>query len=240
MSWSYAGLARHLGPEQPIYGLQTRALSLPGYRAAGVPELAEEYLAEIRRVQPHGPYRLLGWSFGGVVAHAMATALQQTGEEVELLAMMDAYPVSVEEAARPRTERETMLMLLGDDDGETGELPDGLLDRYDPAAVVEVLRRRDPVLAGFTSGEVHALVRAAVNHADIMAAYRPGVVAGDLLFFSAGRAGVADGPSPKLWEEHFSGVIEWHDVATTHLRMTEREPLAEIGEKLAARLAELA
>ncbi|WP_158632479.1 non-ribosomal peptide synthetase [Verrucosispora sp. FIM060022] len=240
MSWSYAGLARHLGPEQPIYGLQTRALSLPGYRAAGVPELAEEYLAEIRRVQPHGPYRLLGWSFGGVVAHAMATALQQTGEEVELLAMMDAYPVSVEEAARPRTERETMLMLLGDDDGETGELPDGLLDRYDPAAVVEVLRRRDPVLAGFTPGEVHALVRAAVNHADIMAAYRPGVVAGDLLFFSAGRAGVADGPAPKLWEEHFSGVIEWHDVATTHLRMTEREPLAEIGEKLAARLAELA
>ena len=240
MSWSYAGLARHLGPEQPIYGVQTPALTVPGYRAAGVPELAAEYLAEIRRVQPHGPYRLLGWSFGGVVAHAMATVLQEAGEQVELLAMMDAYPVSVEEAAQPRTEHETMLMLLGDDDGGSGDLPDAFFDRYDPAAVVEVLRRRDPVLAGFTPGEVHALLRAAVNHYDIMAAYRPGVVTGDLLFFSASRTGVADGPSPKLWEEHFSGSIEWHDIATTHLRMTEREPLAEIGAKLAAKLAEMA
>ena len=236
MSWSYAGLAAHLGPDQPIYGLQTRALTVPGYRAASVPGLAAEYLDEIRRVQPHGPYRLLGWSFGGVVAHAMATALHQAGEQVELLAMMDAYPVSAEDAARPASERETMLMLVGDD----GDLPDGFLDRYDPVAVADVLRRRDPVLAGFTRDEVHALVLAAVNHAEIMAAYRPEIFAGDLLFFSAGRAGVDGGPQPKLWAEYLRGVIECHDIDIAHLRMTERKPLAEIGAALAAKLAETA
>ncbi|MBQ1076207.1 amino acid adenylation domain-containing protein [Micromonospora sp. C31] len=245
MSWSYAGLTQHLGPDQPVYGLQTRALSTPGYRAGGVGELAEDYLAEIRRVQPHGPYRLLGWSFGGVVAHAMATRLQAAGEEVELLALMDAYPVA-EQATRPRDDREVMRMLVGDD---TDDLPDGFLDRYDPHAVVEVLRRRDPVLAGFTGAEVHALVLAAVNHAEIMASYRPEVFTGDLLFFSADRAGDgtgagragdgtgADRLTPARWLPHLDGHLECHDIDTTHLRMTESEPLAEIGGILAGKLS---
>ncbi|MEH1098517.1 amino acid adenylation domain-containing protein [Micromonospora sp. CPCC 205561] len=233
MSWSYAGLARHLGPDQPIYGLQTRALTVPGYQAASLPELAAEYLDEIRRVQPHGPYRLLGWSFGGVVAHAMAVAAEQAGEEVELLAMMDAYPVSAEEATRPRSERETMLMLIGD---EPGDLPDELLDRYDPEVAVEVLRRRDPALASFTREEVRALVLAAVNHADIMAAHRPVVFSGDLLFFSADRAGTDEDLSATLWGEHLRGTIECHPTGATHHRMTEQEPLAKIGAILAARL----
>ncbi|GGM09006.1 hypothetical protein GCM10012279_28860 [Micromonospora yangpuensis] len=240
MSWSYAGLTQHLGADQPVYGLQTRALSTPGYRAASVPELAEEYLAEIRRVQPHGPYRLLGWSFGGVVAHAMAVALQRAGERVELLAMMDAYPVAEVDAAA-RSDRDVMRMLLDDGSGDPdgGDLPDGLFDRYDPQVVVEVLRRRDPVLAGFTEAEVHALVLAAVNHAEIMAAYRPEVFTGDLLFFAAGRTDATDGPTPKLWAEHVDGVLDCHDLDTTHLRMTEMAPLAEIGGVLAGKLAEL-
>ncbi|MFV2115684.1 thioesterase domain-containing protein, partial [Micromonospora sp. LOL_025] len=235
MSWSYAGLARHLGADQPIYGLQTRALTVPGYRAASLPELAAEYLEEIRRVQPHGPYRLLGWSFGGVVAHAVATAAQQAGEQVELLAMMDAYPVRAEEAARPRSDRDTMLMLMGEDD-QPGDVPDEILDRYDPAVAVEVLRQRDPVLASFTHEEVHALVLAAVNHADIMAAHRPGVFSGDLLFFSADRVEADEDLSAKRWEEHLDGTIECHPVAATHHRMTEQAPLAEIGQILAAKL----
>jgi amino acid adenylation domain-containing protein len=236
MSWSYAGLAAHLGPDQPLYGLQTRALSSPGYRAASVEEMAGDYLTEIRRVQPHGPYRLLGWSFGGVVAHAMATRLQRDGEEVELLAMMDAYPVPPEEAARPRDDREIMAMLVGDDHGRADDLPEGFLDRYDPDAAVEVLRRRDPVLAGFSPDEVRALVLAAVNHSEIMAAYRPGVFAGDLLFFSAGRDRSDGVHSPKQWEEHIDGALECHDIDITHLRMTEKEPLAVIGGVLATKL----
>ncbi|WIN00199.1 amino acid adenylation domain-containing protein [Actinoplanes oblitus] len=235
MSWSYAGLARHLSPDQPIYGLQTRALTVPGYQAASVPELAEEYLAEIRRVQPHGPYRLLGWSFGGVLAHAMATALQRAGERVELLAMLDAYPVSAQDAAREPEPGETMRMLLGDDDSD---LPAGLLDRYDPDAAAEVLRRRDPVLAGFTHDEVLALVGAAVNHAAIMAAYRPGVFTGDLLFFAADRSVAGGVLSPESWRPYLSGVLERHDIDATHLGMTEPKPLADIGARLAGKLSE--
>ncbi|CJB48339.1 polyketide synthase [Streptococcus pneumoniae] len=52
--------------------------------------MAADYLKHVREVQPHGPYRLLGWSLGGNVVHAMAAQLQNEGEEVELLVMLDS------------------------------------------------------------------------------------------------------------------------------------------------------
>jgi thioesterase domain-containing protein len=59
---------------------------------SAIEEMALDYLSRIREIQPSGPYRLLGWSFGGLVAHAMATRLQDQGEEVDLLVLLDAYP----------------------------------------------------------------------------------------------------------------------------------------------------
>ena len=56
--------------------------------------MADDYLAEIRNVQPHGPYHLLGWSMGGLVAHAASPpASKRCGEEVALLALLDSYPL---------------------------------------------------------------------------------------------------------------------------------------------------
>ena len=53
-----------------------------------------DYLSLIREIQPVGPYNLLGWSFGGLVAHAIATQLQSDGQEVALLALLDSYPIA--------------------------------------------------------------------------------------------------------------------------------------------------
>jgi thioesterase domain-containing protein len=58
--------------------------------------MAERYIQEIRRVQPEGPYRIGGYSFGGVVAYEMAQMLEAQGEQVALLALFDAYPGKVE------------------------------------------------------------------------------------------------------------------------------------------------
>ena len=52
--------------------------------------MASDYLEQIRRIQPNGPYHLLGWSFGGYVAHSMAAQLEQQGEKVALLALLDS------------------------------------------------------------------------------------------------------------------------------------------------------
>ncbi|MFV2019305.1 condensation domain-containing protein [Micromonospora sp. LOL_023] len=237
-SWPYAGLTGHLHPDQPVYGLQTRAATEPGYRATSVAEMAADYLGQVRRVQPEGPYRLLGWSFGGVVAHEMATRLRAEGAEVELLALLDSYPVLPSEPQGPLTEPEILEMLFGPDTG-LPDLPDGFFDRYDRDAVVRMLRRREPVLAGLTDGEVGALVDASVNHAEIMRAHRPDVFRGDALFFTATADKGPRSPTVERWQPYVDGEVTRHAIDVHHLRMTEPEPLAEIGATISATLAAL-
>jgi amino acid adenylation domain-containing protein len=87
---TYRALAYALEDEQPIYGLQSpQAIgeALPFY---SVEEMAAHYLAEVRRLQPTGPYHLCGMSYGGIVAFEMARQLQAVGEKTGLLAIFDA------------------------------------------------------------------------------------------------------------------------------------------------------
>jgi amino acid adenylation domain-containing protein len=88
----FRALAQGLRPDQPFYGLQ--AIESEG-APARVEDLAGRYITEIRSVQPHGPYCLGGYSFGGVVAFEIARQLQDEGEEVALLALLDAGAPSV-------------------------------------------------------------------------------------------------------------------------------------------------
>jgi thioesterase domain-containing protein len=88
----FGGLARHLGPRQPFYGLQSRGLDGKHACDVTVEEMAANYIAEIRSLQAEGPYRLGGYSFGGAVAYEMARQLTVAGQEVDFLALLDAYP----------------------------------------------------------------------------------------------------------------------------------------------------
>jgi amino acid adenylation domain-containing protein/non-ribosomal peptide synthase protein (TIGR01720 family)/FkbM family methyltransferase len=98
----YYRLARELGADQPLYGLQARPMDgMAGQSAAPqitIEELAAEYLNAVRSCQPVGPYFLAGHSFGGVVAFEMARQLTASGEDVALLAVLD-QPVSASDEA---------------------------------------------------------------------------------------------------------------------------------------------
>ena len=87
----YAALARHLGPDQPVYGLQSWGLSGRHTPHASIEEMAIHYLAEISALQPQGPYFLGGLSFGGLVAFEMAQQLHAQGRPVGLVALLDTY-----------------------------------------------------------------------------------------------------------------------------------------------------
>ena len=80
LSWSYSGLMRHLPAERPIYGLQARGITEP-HGSAHTRGNGRGLSTFIRKVQPTGPYHLLGWSFGGLVAHAMATRIFSGGRD---------------------------------------------------------------------------------------------------------------------------------------------------------------
>jgi len=86
----YRALARRLGEGRPFYALQAPALAGEAPTHLGIEEMAERYVAEVRRVQASGPYYLLGLSFGGNIALEMAQRLMRDGEHVALLGMLDS------------------------------------------------------------------------------------------------------------------------------------------------------
>jgi amino acid adenylation domain-containing protein len=95
----FRDLARHLEPDQPFYALQPQGLDGKRPCLTRVPEMAERYIREIKRIQPQGPYRIGGYSFGGLVAYEMAQRLHAINEEVSLLALFDTYPGKMESRA---------------------------------------------------------------------------------------------------------------------------------------------
>jgi thioesterase domain-containing protein len=78
--------------EQCIYGLQAKGNDGVEPPFERIEELARYYLDAIKRVQPHGPYFLVGFSLGGLVALEMARQISSSGEIVALLAMLESYP----------------------------------------------------------------------------------------------------------------------------------------------------
>ncbi len=88
----YRGLAQHLGPEQPVYALQSTATHGVNIPPQSIEQMATQYLAEIRKVQPHGPYHLMGYCFSNSICMEMAHMLDQMGEKVSLLAIIDSAP----------------------------------------------------------------------------------------------------------------------------------------------------
>ena len=82
-------LAMSLSGERMVYGLQARGLIGDEPPHETIPDAAREYLAEVRQVQPEGPYLLAGYSGGGITAYEMAQQLRNAGEEVAVLAMLD-------------------------------------------------------------------------------------------------------------------------------------------------------
>ncbi|MFW9259422.1 amino acid adenylation domain-containing protein [Nostoc sp. CALU 546] len=86
---NYFNLSRRLGEEYPFYGLE-HTLGQEEPEIISVEETATRYLKEIRQVQPHGPYLLGGFCYGGVVAFEIAQQLQRQGQTVGLLVVIDA------------------------------------------------------------------------------------------------------------------------------------------------------
>jgi amino acid adenylation domain-containing protein len=85
----YREFIEHLEIDRRVYGLQSRGLDGKCKPCISIPEMAANYIQEIQSVQPYGPYLLLGFSLGGLIAFEIARQLQAQGQEIELLALVD-------------------------------------------------------------------------------------------------------------------------------------------------------
>jgi amino acid adenylation domain-containing protein len=91
--WGYTNLARHLDPDQPVYGFEASETRLEN-PPESVEMLARRYVRELRQKQPTGPYRLGGYCFGGNIAFEMARQLEAAGETVDRLILISAWPAN--------------------------------------------------------------------------------------------------------------------------------------------------
>lgn len=99
-------LAQLLGPDRPFYGLQARGLHGDQPPHASLPEAAADYIAELRQLQPQGPYLIGGFSGGGLTAWEMARQLEASSEEVAALVLLDT-PLPV----RPALQRKDKALI---------------------------------------------------------------------------------------------------------------------------------
>ncbi|MFI9721796.1 amino acid adenylation domain-containing protein [Streptomyces sp. NPDC052396] len=219
IGWVYSGLLRYLDTGRPVYALQAPGLGTPGHPAGSPEDMVKDYLARIREVQPSGPYTLAGWSLGGLIAHMLAVRLQDEGEEVALLALLDSYP------RVPEAEQDEQ----GDADEATA--------LHQLAASLGQDVAPDGTLTGLADVEVSALVRV---YRELSRSYAEPVLGrfrGDLLLFRAAADKPGDSPyTPDLWRPHLTGDLEVHQVDCTHGEMTRPGPLAALGPVLNQRL----
>jgi non-ribosomal peptide synthetase component F/thioesterase domain-containing protein len=95
---SYLTLARLFNQDQPVYGIQAlNEEEIKLDKPLSLEERSAKYLEAVRTVQPHGPYFLGGWSFGGYVAYEMAQQLRRMNEDVGALLLLDITAVSPRE-----------------------------------------------------------------------------------------------------------------------------------------------
>ncbi|NMO17644.1 amino acid adenylation domain-containing protein [Pyxidicoccus fallax] len=224
----YFELARHLGAHRPVYGLHTDDTPPESIEA-----LAREYLAQVRDVQPRGPYRLGGWSFGGLVAYEMACQLQALGEPVELLALMDTLAPGTQ---APPPDDLGLLAVFGRMLGLSWREPPPNLEPLRSLGTRERLayvlaRTRDAAGASpdLDSAERRfALVQrlSAAQHA-----YVPrGGYAGPVLLFRA--AAPASGPEDLGWRAWLTGPLTVREVPGDHYTLLSAPHAGWLAERL--------
>jgi amino acid adenylation domain len=236
LGWAYSALLPGLDPDRPVYALQAPALTdADSGPAASVGELARDYLTRIRSVQPRGPYLLLGWSFGGMLAYELAVRLRRAGQRVALLALLDSVPAADDHPPvdPAELEQETLEILLRHC-GLGGRRPAGRIERD---WLTGLLNGAGGMLSGLTGRQVATLVDVRAHHVALALAYRPPPYDGRLLYFAATRDPSAPGTQAKADSWRSSGAaVDVHELDCAHSELMTPGVAAEIGSVVETRL----
>uniref|UniRef100_UPI002AD352C6 non-ribosomal peptide synthetase n=1 Tax=Frankia sp. Cas3 TaxID=3073926 RepID=UPI002AD352C6 len=233
LSWGYMPFARHFPKEIPLYGLQARGIDGVSELAVSLTEMAADYIAQLRTVQEHGPYHVMGWSFGGILAHEVAVQLRALGEEVAALVIMDAYP-SDQGSDVEFGDGDGVAMGAAEDwlDPGKGD-PEGALDRL----IVKIRRKVGHLLGPISDDDLRARVRIFHNNAALVEEHEHTRYDGDALLLVAALGRPADIPTTELWEPYVSGKVSEVRLDCRHSDMLHPDVLGPIWDAVADWLA---
>ena len=226
VSWPYQVLGNSL--DCPIIGIQ-QAPHGEEIEPGSIRDMAANYADRIQENHPTGPYHLLGWSFGGVVAHAVAVELEQRGAVVARLILLDAEP-SLRSMASHAVDKkhvvdEVLRSGLADDPDEDGSLTyeqiDELVREQGDAEFARYRQLLDQIVHNFNTN---------------VAFYRDheaGVFNGDLIVFAAARdESNRSSFLRQSWRPYVAADITVHSIDCSHNEMLTTEPLVVYGKQL--------
>lgn len=232
ISWCYGALAREFGDRRTTYAIQARGLDLDKHLPARLEDVASDYIEQIKAVYPNGPYNLVGWSVGGILAQAMAAQLEAQGEPVGIVAMLDSYP-----SDRWRNEPEPdegaalkALLLIAGYDPEL--IPSIQMSRPE---VIDFLRQSGHPLGDLTDNALTGVVRVVENNASLVRNHRHTVYSGDVIHFRAALDHQGTDLSPDEWLPYVDKLIRY-DIQALHAHMTNTDSSRVIADLLSHHL----
>ncbi|WP_193096104.1 non-ribosomal peptide synthetase [Brevibacterium sp. FME17] len=237
ISWGFASMLHGLDAQRPLIGLQMPGLAPDDpdeITASTLTELADDYIIQMQSVQPAGPYHLIGWSFGGVLAHRLATRLQEKGEDVAFLGVLDAFPTGQDTNADVGEGAALWANYLQTHYPGTPEETEGL----DDAQALEFLRRHGDPLGNVSPGTISSMTRGFLTVAQLIREAPLERFDGDLSLFVATDEVPHGTPAPESWGPFVTGDIHVTDVAARHSDMLTTAALAEILPVMAIHLDE--
>ena len=223
IGWVYAGLTGTIHSQRPIHCLQAPSIVDNDPFPKSLTAVARDYLDVLRECQPSGPYNLLGWSFGGLVAHEAACLLQETGETISLLAILDTCPLSI---GRKRwVEREVE---------ELSNNSDIIRDRLSHYLDMARQHINGPWPSSLGVKELEQILKLQANVIQLMSSVSHySTFDGDVLLFSA-----KEGPYQRsAWSKYVTGDIELHELDCRHVEVTTSGPIERIGRVIEERLS---
>jgi len=234
LSWCYNGLARALGRDRPVWGLQARALDLEAEAPRSLDEMARDYAEQVAFLAGRGKIHLAGWSVGGILAQAVAALLQEMGRAIGVVAMLDAYPCDSwrnEHDPGPGAELKALLAIGGHDPDRLPDLP---LTRE---AVTAFLAQSGSPLGKLPAAALDGMVRVVSLNNRFVRDHHHRRFDGTVLHFRA-ALDHADGKlSPQRWRPYVGG-LRVFDLPLIHAHMTGAEAIGHIAPVLEAALLE--
>ena len=238
---SYVDLARHLGPEQPFYGLDSLGFPENQKPYTQLEDMAAHYIKAMQTVQQQGPYFLGGWSFGGYVAFEIAQQLQQQNQQVSFLALLD---ISALDLVAPEDlqeqEDEAFLMnylagLVAEDNFRSLNLERIRQLTLDEQLnfVIEQAKYVNRLPPDFGLAQARRMLQVFKSHGQAINSYRLQPYLGRVTLFLTSEGEVACSQNPTLgWGELAAQGVEIHWVPGDHKTLIHEPHVKVLAEQL--------
>ncbi len=215
-AWQFSVLQRYLDPRWSITGIQSPRPTGPMQQAENLAEVCEAHLQTLRKLQPHGPYYLMGYSLGGTLAQGIAARLEAAGEQVAFLGLLDTWPPETQNWA------------------EKGA------NELDPAVLDEINREREAFVAAQQGQASDALFQAIEgNYGDavrLLTTAHSVPFGGKATLFVAERT-LPAGMDPQHTWAPWIGELEVHRLDCAHVDIISPDAFVKIGPVLQRVLA---